>query len=253
MSDQQRQLILSKAEFAHDTANIKDPVRMSWRQRMQLYRGKSSVFGRTADRIMSPVDRIQALFVDRGIRKFFVKGGTEDAAAALQDTQRILLVTGFTVGRDPVSGRALPETDGPVGTAEMAAKLALAGRDMTIATDSANMPVVQSVLASLDGGHLVKLEPFDAKRGQPARDAANELLDRVQPDAVVAIELPARNADGDYLNMRGISVAEVNAPKDQIVLEANKRTGIVTVGWATAVTGRHGQPAQQYPARHARR
>ncbi|MCT7298256.1 DUF4392 domain-containing protein [Ralstonia sp. CHL-2022] len=230
MSDEQRRLILSKAEFAHDTANIKDPVRMSWRQRMQLYRGKSSVFGRTADRIMSPVDRIQALFVDRGIRKFFVKGGTEDAATALKDTQRILLVTGFTVGRDPVSGRALPETDGPVGTAEMAAKLALAGRDMTIATDSANMPVVQSVLASLDGGHLVKLEPFDAKRGQPARDAANELLDRVQPDAVVAIELPARNADGDYLNMRGISVAEVNAPKDQIVLEANKRTGIVTVG-----------------------
>ncbi|CAJ0706223.1 Glutamate racemase [Ralstonia edaphis] len=230
MSDEQRRLILSKAEFAHDTANIKDPVRMSWRQRMQLYRGKSSVFGRTADRIMSPVDRIQALFVDRGIRKFFVKGGTEDAAAALKDSQRILLVTGFTVGRDPVSGRALPETDGPVGTAEMAAKLALAGRDMTIATDSANMPVVQSVLASFDGGHLVKLEPFDAKRGQPARDAANELLDRVQPDAVVAIELPARNADGDYLNMRGISVAEVNAPKDQIVLEANKRKGIITVG-----------------------
>ena len=230
MSDEQRQLILSKAEFAHDTANIKDPVRMSWRQRMQLYRGKSSVFGRTADRIMSPVDRIQALFVDRGIRKFFVKGGTEEAAAKLVDAERILLVTGFTVGRDPVSGRALPETDGPVGTAELAAKLALAGRDMTIATDSANMPVVQSVLASFDGGHLVKLEPFDAKRGQPARDAANALLDRLQPDAVVAIELPARNADGDYLNMRGISVAEVNAPKDQIILEANKRKGVITVG-----------------------
>ncbi|MCT7305257.1 glutamate cyclase domain-containing protein [Ralstonia wenshanensis] len=229
MSDEQRQLILSKAEFAHDTANIKDPVRMSWRQRMQLYRGKSSVFGRTADRIMSPVDRIQAMFIDRGIRNFFVKGGTEDAAAALMG-KRILMVTGFTVGRDPATGRMLPETDGPVGTGEKAATLAQAGYDITVATDSANMPVLQSVLDTYPGGHLVKLELFDAKRGQPARDAANELLDRVQPEAVVAIELPARNADGDYLNMRGISVADVNAPKDQIILEANKRKGIVTVG-----------------------
>lgn len=229
MSDEQRQRILSKAEFAHDTANIKDPVRISWRQRMQLYRGKSSVFGRTADRIMSPVDRIQAMFIDRGIRNFFVKGGTEDAAAALMG-KRILMVTGFTVGRDPTTGRLLPETDGPVGTGEKAATLARAGYDITVATDSANMPVLKSVLDTYPGGHLVKLELFDAKRGQPARDAANELLDRVQPEAVVAIELPARNADGDYLNMRGISVADVNAPKDQIVLEANKRKGIITVG-----------------------
>lgn len=229
MSDEQRQLILSKAQFAHDTANIKDPVRMSWRQRMQLYRGKSSVFGRTADRIMSPVDRIQAMFIDRGIRNFFVKGGTEDAAAALMG-KRILMVTGFTVGRDPTTGRMLPETDGPVGTGEKAATLAQAGYDITVATDSANMPVLKAVLDTYEGGHLVKLETFDAKRGQPARDAANELLDRVQPEAVVAIELPARNADGDYLNMRGISVADVNAPKDQIILEANKRKGITTVG-----------------------
>ncbi|ATG21673.1 hypothetical protein CO705_17205 [Ralstonia pickettii] len=230
MSDEQRRLILDKAEFARDTANIKDPVRMSWRQRMQLYRGKSSVFGRTADRIMSPVDRIQAIFVDRGIRNFFVKGGTEDAAAALVGVKRILMVTGFTVGRDAETGRLLPETDGPVGTGEKAATLARAGYDITIATDSANMPVLQAVLNTYEGGNLVKLELFDAKRGQPARDAANALLDRVQPEAVVAIELPARNADGDYLNMRGISVADVNAPKDEIVLAANERDGIVTVG-----------------------
>ena len=229
MSDEQRQLILSKAEFAHDTGNIKDPVRMSWRQRMQLYRGKSSTFGRTADRIMSPVDRIQAMFIDRGIRNFFVKGGTEDAAAALMG-KRILMVTGFTVGRDPTTGRMLPETDGPVGTGEKAATLAQAGYDITVATDSANMPVLKAVLDTYEGGNLVKLETFDAKRGQPARDAANALLDRVQPEAVVAIELPARNADGDYLNMRGISVADVNAPKDEIILQANKRDGITTVG-----------------------
>ena len=57
--------------------------------------------------------------------------------------------------------------------------------------------------------------------------AADDVLARACPTHLVAIERPARARSGDYLNMRGLSVAPWNRPIDELFL---RRGRVVTIG-----------------------
>jgi hypothetical protein len=57
----------------------------------------------------------------------------------------------------------------------------------------------------------------------------NNILSRHQPDAVVHTEVPGRNKDGKYLNMRGIEIGDFNAALDGIADLANAQ-GLITIG-----------------------
>jgi Domain of unknown function (DUF4392) len=92
-------------------------------------------------------------------------------------------------------------------------------------TDAANVPLVEAALKTLD-------EPSDVVPYPTAPDGARRLLDAERPTHLVAIERPGRNRAGDYLNMRGVSVAAWNAPIDELFMVAGsmKAARPVTIG-----------------------
>jgi Domain of unknown function (DUF4392) len=167
-----------------------------------------------------PIDQLLALDPGhRDIAAFARAGAAAAAARALQHARRVLIVTGFTV--EP----HMPETDGPPGAAVLGRALRRLGAPVGYVTDAANVPLVEAALKTLD-------EPSDVVPYPTAPDGARRLLDAERPTHLVAIERPGRNRAGDYLNMRGVSVAAWNAPIDELFMVAGsmKAARPVTIG-----------------------
>jgi hypothetical protein len=147
----------------------------------------------------------------RGIGNFFQPGAARRAAAALRRSSRVLITTGFVV--EP----KMPETDGPPGAAVLGRALRQLGADVAYVTDPVTIPVLAAALRAV--GEPPAIRAF----GEGSRAAA-DVLEAERPTHLVAIERPARSRSGDYLNMRGQSVAEWNRPIDELfVLERRPR------------------------------
>jgi D-glutamate cyclase-like protein len=154
------------------------------------------------------VDQILALDPGhRDIAAFSTPGAAARAARALHGARRVLIVTGFTV--EP----AMPETDGPPGAAVLGRALRRLGARVRYVTDTTNVPLVEAALKTLEEPSEVIVYPREA-------DGARRLLAAERPTHLVAIERPGRNRVGDYLNMRGESVAAWNAPIDELFVVA---------------------------------
>jgi D-glutamate cyclase-like protein len=163
------------------------------------------------------IDQILALDpANRAIAAFSTPGAAVAAARALRGARRVLIVTGFTV--QP----GMPETDGPPGAAVLGRALRRLGAQVRYVTDAANVPLVEAALKTLD-------EPLDVIVYPGAADPARRLLDAERPTHLVAIERPGRNRAGEYLNMRGESVAAWNGPLDELFM-IGERGKPVTVG-----------------------
>jgi len=166
------------------------------------------------------VDQILALDPGhRDIAAFSTPGAALKAARALRAARRVLIVTGFTVEPD------MPETDGPPGAAVLGRALRRLGARVTYVTDATNVSLVEAALKTLDEPSDVLVYPGEA-------DGARRLLASEKPTHLVAIERPGRNRAGDYLNMRGDSVAEWNAPIDELfVICSGGREHGLKRGW----------------------
>jgi hypothetical protein len=165
---------------------------------------------RTARLPADPIDHLLALDpAGRGIAGFFQPGGALSAARALTSARSVLIVTGFIVAE------GMPETDGPPGAAVLGRALRRLGARVRYTSDAAALPPLEAALRAIG-------EPPDVF-GYPERaDAAAEVLAREQPTHLIAIERPGRGRGGDYLNMRGVSVAEWNCPLDEMFLLARR-------------------------------
>jgi Domain of unknown function (DUF4392) len=160
------------------------------------------------------VDQLLALDPGRrDIAAFSSPGAATKAARALRRARRILIVTGFAVEPD------MPETDGPPGATVLGRALRRLGVRVTYVTDTINVPLVEAALKTLD-------EPLDVVVYPTGADGARRLLDAEKPTHLVAIERPGRARDGDYLNMRGLSVTPWNRPIDEMFLRARRATTI---------------------------
>ena len=146
----------------------------------------------------------------------------------------MLIVTGFIVAE------GMPETDGPPGAAVLGRALRRLGARVRYTSDAAALPPLEAALRALG-------EPTDVFGYPDGADAAAEVLARERPTHLIAIERPGRGRSGDYLNMRGVSVAEWNRPLDEMFLLAHRqrrrghavpRTGHprTTPGWRAPVT-----------------
>ena len=165
------------------------------------------------------VDQLLALDPGRrDIAAFSSPGAATKAARALRGARRVLIITGFAVEPD------MPETDGPPGATVLGRALRRLGARVTYVTDTINVPLVEGALKVLD-------EPLDVVVYPGGADGARRLLDAEKPTHLVAIERPGRNRVGDYLNMRGHSVAGWNAPIDELFVDGQRRARRpVTIG-----------------------
>jgi Domain of unknown function (DUF4392) len=156
-----------------------------------------------------PVDHLLALDPGRrGIAGFFEPGGARRAAEALRHSRKVLITTGFVV--EP----KMPETDGPPGAAVLGRAVRALGAEVSYVTDPVTIPVLAAALRVLG-------EPLDIRPYGDGPRAAEELLTGERPTHLVAIERPARCRSGDYLNMRGHSVAEWNRPIDAMFVSGS--------------------------------
>ena len=172
------------------------------------------------------IDQILALDPGRrGIATFFRPGAALAAGRALIRARRVLIVTGFAVNRDT------PETDGPPGAAVLGRALRSLGARVRYVTDRVSAPIVGAALAALG-------EPPEILVGPDEEDAARALLAKERPTHLVAIERPGRNRAGDYLSMRGESVAAWNAPLDALFLCSGGRGVGRLRGWPDKGTSR---------------
>ncbi len=166
-----------------------------------------------------PIDQLLALDPGgRGIGPLVRAGAAVAAARALRRARRALVVTGFAVGPD------MPETDGPPGAAVLGRALRLLGARVTYATDHVNAPVLGAALETLGEPRRIVIYPHDG-------NAARAVLAAERPTHLIAIERPGRNRAGDYLSMRGESVAAWNAPLDDLFLCSGVRGAGAPRGW----------------------
>ena len=110
----------------------------------------------------------------------------------------------------------MAETDGPPGAAVLGRALRRLGADVSYVTDAESIPVMAAALRALG-------EPPEVRAYGDGPGAAADVLTRTRPTHLVAIERPARSGSGDYLNMRGHSVAEWNRPIDEVFVERGWR------------------------------
>jgi hypothetical protein len=139
-------------------------------------------------------------------------GGLAAAANALAGATRVGLITGFFVPRGDVEA---PETDGPVGTALLAASLAACGVPARIAVDTPCAGAVRAAVDAAGGGVGVD------EVGLADRVGLEDLAERwrkADVSHVVAIERCGRSADGRPRNMRGVDVSPWTAPLDELFL-----------------------------------
>lgn len=123
----------------------------------------------------------------------------------------VILTTGFYV-----AGYA--ETDGPLGTVYLAKALNALGYHAVILTDAFCQGFFEPEQVE------VVYAPIDAPKTY-----YQDLLKQYQPAACIAIERCGENVQGDYANMRGVSIAEHTARIDEL-FELAKEQHIPTFG-----------------------
>jgi len=126
-----------------------------------------------------------------------------ELAAAGRAGSRVGLVTGVHIAWAPTPAA---ETDGPVGTAVLAAALATLGAGPVVLTDEPCAQVTAACLEVLGAGRLEVL-PASADETRVRGGVAALGLSHL-----VAVERLGPNADGRVLTMRGFDVTESTAP-----------------------------------------
>jgi hypothetical protein len=149
------------------------------------------------------------------------RGELAEAAQSLATASSVGLITGFFVPRGDV---AAAETDGPVGTALLAAALAACGLAVRIAVDQPCADAVRAAVAAA-GRQVAVDETGVVDRPGIARIISSWKEARV--GHAIAIERCGLSADGRPRNMRGVDVSPWTAPLDDLFTAGSwRRIGV---------------------------
>ncbi|MEG1931973.1 MAG: DUF4392 domain-containing protein, partial [Pygmaiobacter sp.] len=144
-----------------------------------------------------------------------------ELAKTLATAKRVLLLTGFPVCC--LDGTVCGETDGPGGTANMAAAFLAAGCRVAVLTDEVNAPVVKAALcARAPSAELVCMPRTDAAA------FARALMETFCPTHLVSLERPGKAEDGHFHNMRG-EIIDAMVQDTDLFLPLAKEAGAVTI------------------------
>lgn len=117
-------------------------------------------------------------------------------------------------GRNTAEGKLTP--DGAVSAAVAAYALHTCYKVPIIVCDEPNKKLIQALLTEThpEFGPYVIYLPINAVNGVLVRRLHEAYADHA-PDLTLYIDVPGRNANGDYLNEEGDSIAQVNVAFDQ--------------------------------------
>jgi hypothetical protein len=167
-----------------------------------------------ADRRIAAIEALVCRDVGRKTGELIAasRGDLSAAAQSLAGAASLGLITGFFVPRGDV---AAPETDGPVGTALLAAGLAACGVPARIAVDTPCAEAVRVAVEAAGGGVAVD----EVGVADPAGlDRLRDTWRHAGISHAIAIERCGRSADGRPRNMRGVDVSPWTAPLDDLFL-----------------------------------
>ena len=151
----------------------------------------------------------------------------------------VLIVTGFRVPPTYVQ-----ETDGPLGAAVLARMFSLGFEAIPIIItdqDSQSIEIVKAAClgVGLNVRNVDELVKNRVKRSvaiidfpiddNEAKRRSKEVIDQLNPKAIIFIEKVGKNIKGEYHTMRGLNVSAYHSKVDYLVDEAKKKN-ILTVG-----------------------
>lgn len=168
-------------------------------------------------------------------------GGPLTLAAAQLLAERVgagdtvIFITGFVM-----LSCGKPETDGPVGAAALARAIDVGLKATPVfVTEDSVKPAMAATAAGAglhpwdpatarDGIHRAVIEGFPIDH-DAAQEAAQRMLDRYEPSAVIAIERPGWNKNRVHHSGGGFGISEFTAKIDYLFEQAIER-GILTIG-----------------------
>ena len=151
------------------------------------------------------------------LRPYLPTGFCEAAARfLLAHTGTVLIATGFYVQRADA-----PETDGPPGALALGRALEALGNRVVYVSDAYAVPL----LADLAPDDTETVD-FPIADDATSREVARDLLDRIAPTALIAIERCGLTRSGTYLNMRGQDISPHTARLDHLFLQHPHSVGI---------------------------
>lgn len=166
---------------------------------------------------------LQTNCAERGMDKLPPSSDLEDAALALWQSQRVLILTGFLI-----ASRTTGETDGPPGALNLAYACDQLGKDTNIVTDKYSLEALRVGLEQFRWRRTPRV--ISLERGNEELISYN-LLSQFVPDHLVAIERPGQNAEGRYHNMAGQDFTDLVPDSDTLLYLAREQgIGITAIG-----------------------
>ena len=132
-----------------------------------------------------------------------------------------MLLTGFPVRK--TDGGYIGETDGPSGTANLAAMFTALGCRVTVLTDRPSYALLEAALRYRAPEAMLVLLPEINTRMFIRHFVAD-----TKPSHFISLERPGRSRDGHYYNMRGQVIDDMITDSD-LFLSTAKKIGAVTV------------------------
>lgn len=148
----------------------------------------------------------------RGLGKVKLQGQLRNCVNQLNISDNVVIVTGF-----PVKSANIGETDGPPGSLALAYALQELNKRTIIVTDkySENLIKVGKKLLNLNTEIYIFKE-------ENANEQAEEIIDKYNPDHIIAIERPGRGEDDKCYSMYGEDITAYCPNTDILFLKAKE-------------------------------
>ncbi len=160
-------------------------------------------------------------FGNRGLLCSLPDNPVEQTFCSLASAKRVILLTGFPVKM--ADGTVVGETDGPCGTADLAAALLKAGTSVLVVTDRPSYELLKEALfyRAPEAGLFMLPEDNTA-------DFIRGCMKSFKPTHFISLERPGKAKDGHCHNMRGEIIDDMLTDSSLFLSEA-KKYGAVTI------------------------
>lgn len=158
---------------------------------------------------------------NRGLLPSLPPNPVRKVTATLLNAKKVIILTGFPVSL--TNGQYIGETDGPSGTANLAAALIALGCSVSIITDAPSYNLLEAALSYRAPEAELELLPFE----QTETFIENYIKEQ-KPTHFISLERPGKAADGHLHNMRGEIIDHMVADSSSFLDEA-KKYGAVTI------------------------